>query len=177
MTKITYTYEIVAVNEAARCMEIVYSSPGRQTYHIGARLPYDGEATEDIVRMYAPVANWREADMGVSLPQVGASGEMQDGVNQDDPVDPDELLSTYMAAVNEYVEMAALSRQYSSAAHLATYVTSTNPDWAAEAAAFVSWRDAVWLAALPALNSAQENGEAPEELSLFIASLPTISWP
>jgi hypothetical protein len=177
MTKITYTYEIVAVDGAARCMEIVYSSPGRQTYHIGARLPYDGETTEGIVRMYAPVANWREADIGVSLPQVGASGEIQDGVNPDDPVDPDELLSTYMTAVNGYVEMVALRRQYSSAAHLATYVTSTNPDWAAEAVAFISWCDSVWLTAMSALNSAQEKGEAPEELYLFIASLPTINWP
>ena len=86
MTKIAYTYEIIAVDGAARCMEIVYSSPGRPTYHIGARLPYDGETTEAVVRMYAPVANWREADTGVLLPQVGTSGEMQDGVNPDDPV-------------------------------------------------------------------------------------------
>lgn len=71
---IQYTYEIVKVDAAARCMEIVYSAPGHQTMHIGARLPFQGESLGSVVAMYAPVAYWEEQARPVVLPQVGASG-------------------------------------------------------------------------------------------------------
>lgn len=55
------------------------------------------------------------------------------------------------AAVTERVESEARARGYDSAAQLASYVASTVPGWAAEALAFVAWRDACWQAvfALP----------------------------
>lgn len=71
---IQYTYEIVKVDAAARCMEVVYSATGRQTLHIGARLPYQEESLESVIAMYAPVAYWEEQDRPVVIPQVGASG-------------------------------------------------------------------------------------------------------
>ena len=71
---ITYTYQIVSVDEAARCMEVVYSSEGRQTMHIGARLPYEGETLESVVAMYSPVAYWQQQEMPVVLPTVGTTG-------------------------------------------------------------------------------------------------------
>lgn len=71
---ITYTYEIIAVDEAARCMEVVYSAEGHQTMHIGARLPFEGEPLEAVVEMYAPVALWLEQEKAVQVPQVGARG-------------------------------------------------------------------------------------------------------
>lgn len=71
---ITYTYEIIAVDQAARCMEIVYTSEGRPTMHIGARLPYEGETLEAVVEMYAPVRYWEDLKTPVIVPQVGASG-------------------------------------------------------------------------------------------------------
>ena len=74
---ITYSYEIIAVNEAARCMEIVYTAEGHQTMHIGARLPYEGEALEQIVRMYEPVRYWEEQQLAVVVPQVGETGTLE----------------------------------------------------------------------------------------------------
>lgn len=71
---IEYTYKIVRVDEAARCMEIVYSSPGHQTMHIGARLPYKGETLEAVIDMYSPVAYWEEQKLQVLLPAVGTTG-------------------------------------------------------------------------------------------------------
>jgi hypothetical protein len=71
---ITYTYEIIAVDEAARCMEVVYSAEGHQTMHIGARLPFEGEQLEDVIRVFAPVPLWEELSMTVVVPQVGSSG-------------------------------------------------------------------------------------------------------
>jgi hypothetical protein len=71
---IAYTYEIVRVDEAARCMEVVYSAQGHQTMHIGARLPFVGESLEDVISMFAPVTLWLEMAAPVIVPQVGVSG-------------------------------------------------------------------------------------------------------
>jgi hypothetical protein len=71
---ITYTYEIIAVNEAARCMEVVYSAEGHQTMHIGARLPFEGEALENVIKAFAPVSLWLELAAPVVAPQVGLTG-------------------------------------------------------------------------------------------------------
>lgn len=84
---ITYSYEIIAVNEAARCMEIVYTADGRQTMHIGARLPYQGETVEQIVRMYEPVRYWEEQQLAVVVPQIGASGTL-DPLPPPEPIQP-----------------------------------------------------------------------------------------
>lgn len=74
---ITYSYEVVAVNESARCMEIVYTADGHQTMRIGARLPYEGETLEQVIRMYEPVRYWEEQIATVVAPQVGASGTIE----------------------------------------------------------------------------------------------------
>lgn len=84
---IVYNYEIVAVNEQARCMEIVYTSEGRQTQHIGARLPYAEETLETVVRMYAPIQYWLEQEMAVVVPEVGVTGTLYPEVSPVAPVD------------------------------------------------------------------------------------------
>lgn len=71
---ITYTYEIVKVDEAARCMEVVYTADGHQTMHIGARLPYEGETLEAVIATFSPVALWEETQKQVMLPTVGTTG-------------------------------------------------------------------------------------------------------
>jgi hypothetical protein len=71
---IQYTYEIIKVDEAARCMEVVYSAEGHQTMHIGARLPFEGEALEDVIKAFAPVPLWLELATPVTVPRVGAAG-------------------------------------------------------------------------------------------------------
>ena len=71
---ITYTYEIVAVDEAARVMEVVYTAEGHPTQHIGARLPYEGESLEAVIEMYSPVRFWEELQLAVVAPTVGVTG-------------------------------------------------------------------------------------------------------
>ena len=65
---IDYTYNIILVDQAARCMEVVYSSPGRQTMHIGARLPYEDETLDAVLQMYAPITFWVQAEQQVQVP-------------------------------------------------------------------------------------------------------------
>lgn len=71
---IQYTYQIIKVDEAARCMEVVYSADGHQTMHIGARLPFEGEALEDVIKAFAPVPLWLELARPVQVPVVGVQG-------------------------------------------------------------------------------------------------------
>lgn len=71
---IEYTYEITAVDEAARCMEVLYTSPGREPRLVGARLPYEGEDLEALIHSYSPVRYWEEQEAAVVVPQVGLKG-------------------------------------------------------------------------------------------------------
>lgn len=73
---ITYEYEIIAVNETARCMEVVYSAEGHQTMHISARLPMEGETLESVIDAFSPVPLWLETSKPVSIPKVGQRGRL-----------------------------------------------------------------------------------------------------
>jgi len=55
-------------------MEVVYSSEGRQTMHIGARLPFEGETVESVIKMYAPVLLWLDSSKSVNVPAIGQRG-------------------------------------------------------------------------------------------------------
>ena len=71
---INFNYEIINVDEEARCMEIIYTAEGHPLQHISTRLPYEGESLESIIRMYAPVAYWEELKRAVTPPNIGVSG-------------------------------------------------------------------------------------------------------
>ena len=79
-----------------------------------------------------------------------------------------------IAAIDAAVEAQAKSLGYNSAAHLAGYVTSTVEAWAAEAAVFIAWRDAMWTTALALQDAAAAEGVVPE-LDAVTAALP--DWP
>ena len=88
---------------------------------------------------------------------------------------PPPTLDEYRSAIQSHVEEAARSRDYDGALSLASYVASTDPQWAAEAQAFVGWRDAVWAKAYVLLD-----GHAPEaapSVADVLAALPAITWP
>jgi len=76
MSDITFTYTVAAVDEAARCMEVIYTSAGRQTMHIGTRLPFEGESLEDVILAFAPIAFWKEQVLSVIVPVIGLTGEI-----------------------------------------------------------------------------------------------------
>lgn len=83
----------------------------------------------------------------------------------------------YATAIQSHIDTTAQSRCYDSGVSLATYTTSSIPTYAAEATAFVSWRDAVWAYAYGELAKVQ-NGQRPKPtVSEMIAELPEIEWP
>jgi hypothetical protein len=98
-----------------------------------------------------------------------ADGEFSPPLVEAAPLTVDD----YRAAIDAHVEATARGRSYNSAAHLASYAASTVALWAAEAQAFIAWRDQVWVTAIGLMQSLQEPPTIEETLGL----LPQIEWP
>jgi len=78
-----YTYEIIRVDEAARAMEVVYTHEVHGSIHVGARLPFEGEPLESVIRQFAPIGHWRDFETPVSIPQTGASGAIEEATSSE----------------------------------------------------------------------------------------------
>lgn len=91
---------------------------------------------------------------------------------------PAAVMTPQSAAIviQEHVDAAAKTRGYADGVAVASYATSTNAAWAAEAATFIAWRDAVWTAAYSALASIQSGTRQMPTRDALIAELPTITW-
>lgn len=125
-------------------------------------------ATIDGVELFIPVTetnrHYREL-----LERVAAGTETLEPWSEPMPTAAD-----LTAAINEHVEAQARSMDYNSAAALAGYATSTIPAWAAQATAFIAWRDAVWLTAYELLEQHTQAGTVPTEAEVLEA-LPEFS--
>lgn len=71
---IVYTYEVVAVDNAANSMEVVYSADGYETLHVGVRLPFEGEELATVIDLFAPIAFWESATAVYQSVAVGTTG-------------------------------------------------------------------------------------------------------
>lgn len=76
MTDIAYTYEIVRVDPENRVMDIQYTSEQFGTMLVGARMPWEGETVEGIVRNFSPVRYWMEQVLSVASVSAGTSGQI-----------------------------------------------------------------------------------------------------
>lgn len=99
------------------------------------------------------------------------------GVEIEDYVPPAPTQADYVAAITAHIEATARSRHYDSAVSMATYVTSANAAWAAEASAFVAWRDAVWVFVYTQLAAVQAGQRTQPTVAGFVGELPAIEWP
>jgi hypothetical protein len=79
--------------------------------------------------------------------------------------------------VAEKLDVVAQSKQYSNAVACASYAPSSNVQWAAEALAFINWRDDVFEYAIKIQTQVlqgQITCPTPDE---FMSGLPVIVWP
>lgn len=74
MKTYNYTYEIINVDESAKCMDVVYSCDGFNEVTVGVRLPFDGENIEDVIESASPVPMWEESTVSRVVPTVGQKG-------------------------------------------------------------------------------------------------------
>lgn len=79
-------------------------------------------------------------------------------------------------AIREHIDQTARSRGYDNGAALASYIASTNPEWVAEAQAFIIWRDAAWLSAQTVLDKIASGLPETSSQENIIAALPPIDW-
>jgi hypothetical protein len=82
----------------------------------------------------------------------------------------------FRQAIQQHVDRTARERLYDNGHTLASYISSTNSQWAAEAQAFVAWRDAVWLYAYVELDKVMVGKREQPSFEDFVGELPSISW-
>jgi len=86
-------------------------------------------------------------------------------------------LVEYQRAIEDHVTTVAQQRGYRSDVSCASHVLSTVSKWRDEGAAFVAWRDTVWIKAFVVLKTV-ENGERPAPtIAELIEELPKLTWP
>lgn len=93
------------------------------------------------------------------------------------PVAPQVGLADYARAIQAHIDAEARSRGYADGFAISSYVASTVPQWAAEATAFVAWRDAVWLYAYQELEKVNSGQRPWPALAALVAELPNMNWP
>lgn len=83
----------------------------------------------------------------------------------------------YEAAIQALVDATATERKFRDGVTMASYVNSTNPQWAAEAIAFVAWRDGVWAYAYSELDKVMNGQRTQPTIEEFLAEIDPIDWP
>lgn len=103
-------------------------------------------------------------------PDLGERAAPETSVNEQTEYS-EAVMASARQLINEQVEAYARSKGYNDAASFASYVPSTVEAWAAEAKAFVEWRDAVWVSAYSQMAAVQQGAPLPTAEEL-LASLP-----
>lgn len=92
------------------------------------------------------------------------------------PPAPVPTADDYRRAIQALIDTKAQEKQYDSGATLASYVNSTVPEWSAQAQAFVTWRDSVWVYAFAELEKVQSGEREQPSIEDFLAELPAFEW-
>ena len=71
-----FKYEILAINEETRHMEVLFTKEGSMPLMVGTRIPFQNEKLEDVLMMYAPISRWEELNKTLNPPVVGTKGTL-----------------------------------------------------------------------------------------------------
>ncbi|MGA0561686.1 hypothetical protein ACO2RV_04495 [Ancylobacter sp. VNQ12] len=123
--------------------------------------------------------HWRTEDGGLFVGREGQS--LADLVIElNTPWEPIPSQADYSCAIQAGIDAKARERGYDNGASLASYVSSTNVQWSAEAEAFVAWRDARWTYALAVMAAVQAGTRAAPPVEDFLAEINLacpFAWP
>ncbi len=86
-------------------------------------------------------------------------------------------IEDYRRAIQVHIDVTAQSRGYDSGVSCASYLGSTNPAWAAEAATLIAWRDAVWTYAQGELAKVEAGERDRPTVKALVEELPAVDWP
>lgn len=93
------------------------------------------------------------------------------------PPAPVPTIDDYRRAIQAHIDATAQSHNYDSGVTCSSYINSTNPAWAAQAAAFVAWRDAIWAHAFTELAKVEAGTRPQPSIEQIIAELQPMVWP
>lgn len=85
-------------------------------------------------------------------------------------------VADYQSAIQAMVDETARSQLFNDGVTMASYVSSTVEPWAAQAQAFVAWRDNVWQYAYSELSKVQAGEREQPTIEKFLLELPEINW-
>lgn len=88
------------------------------------------------------------------------------------PATPEQHIAICRAAIQYHIDTTARAHLYDNGNSMASYVASTNAQWASEAQAFVAWRDAVWTHVYALWDNPPEPWPTADDV---VASLPIFS--
>lgn len=134
----------------------------------------------EVIRHVAEGSAVHVDDVYVSPAEAGWSHgeyELVEAAPEPEPEPMPPTVEEYRAAIQDMLDDAARAKLYDNGLSLSTYVNSTNAQWAAEAAAFVAWRDAVWAYAYTELAKVEAELRSIPTVEDFLAELPEITWP
>lgn len=94
-----------------------------------------------------------------------------------DPITAPASITDYENAIQNLVDSTAREKQFRDGVTLASYTASTKPKWAAEAQAFVAWRDNVWFYAYGELAKVQAGQRPQPTVEQFLSEIARIAWP
>lgn len=180
MKTISYTYKIIKVDQEARCMEVVYSSEGRQPMHVSVRIPYEWESLDAVIDSFAPTPYWAAIESPLLQVREGAEGVMTvalvaDGLaDQSGPLNQREML---LAAVQSRLDSFAQERGYTNILSACSYANSTIDKYRQEAARCIALRDATWEATFRLLDEVDAGLRPPfADANELVALLPAAVW-
>lgn len=83
----------------------------------------------------------------------------------------------YQIAIQAKIDEVARSKQFNDGVAISSYIASTVESWAAQAQAFVAWRDNVWQYSYSELDKVQTGERGQPTIDEFLSELPEIVWP
>jgi hypothetical protein len=143
----------------------VYTHPTLHGVHGNSGFVLDG--------VQYPRAWWRTVDEG----EISGMGFVPYEPPAPEPPTQEQVIESFRVAIQSHVDAQAVSRRYDSGNSLATYVYSTNAAWAAEAIAFVAWRDAVWAYAYAEMDRVLNGDREQPTIEELLEELPEMEWP
>ncbi|MBB2918346.1 hypothetical protein [Cupriavidus alkaliphilus] len=93
------------------------------------------------------------------------------------PPTAESIADAYIGALQREMDSTARSRGYDDIKSAITYLQSSIPKFAAEAAALCVWRDAVWRYGLEQIASVQVASKPLPSIEDFVSAMPPIEWP
>lgn len=88
-----------------------------------------------------------------------------------------EKLADFKGAFDAHLDAVAQQRQYDNRLTVPAYLGSTNPQWSAEAQAFIAWRDAALIYMFEQLAAVEAGEITAPTVDAFVDGLPPIEWP